>query len=320
MSERTLKRMLAVLAVLVVAWGLVLAGGRGGSSASAQGGGAMGAFLGAVDTEAVQAVRIEGRGPGGALRVERAPGTPTGWTVDGHPADADRVHRFMEALAGASTGAPVSINPANRARMGVDDTSAARLVLEGGGRSDTLLLGKEGPAYATVYARLPGQNEVYLLQSNLGVYPARDEGDWRSKAMAAVDTGRVSAVEVARDGETYRLARSDGSWTVDGRAADSAAVRGVLDELASLRAGGFPDSATAAAGAAGAQRRVTVLGPGGATLLTVRLWSEGTKDGGSLLAVADGPAARQAGTPFTYPSFRADRLAPDKSGTLPVRR
>lgn len=311
MSERTLKRMVWVLGVLVLAWLVVRVVGGGRGFGPGEGGGAMATFLEGLDPGGITTVEFTG-GEEGTVRLQRADtaaGSP--WTVEGHPADSTQAASLLDALEGATTGGPVSLNPANHARMEVADSSARRMILdrEGGG-ADTLLLGKAGPSYGELYARLPGQDEVYLLDADLRPHANRSSADWRSKKIAAVDTATVEAVEVTRDGSTYRVERGDSTWTVDGGPADSQAVHDLLAELVSVQAQSFPaDSASAPGG--DPDRTVTVLGTDGAEELVVRLWEPEEEGGTTLTGRAQGPATRQPDTPFTFASWRADRLVPE---------
>lgn len=353
MSERTLKRIAAVLAVLVLAW-IVVTVTRGGAPEPGEGGGEMAVFLEGLTPEAATAVVFTGGGPSAeTVRLERGAGAaadageaaPGGWMVGGHRADSAQVARFLTALGDAGTDAPVSVNPANHARMGVDDASGRVLVFEGPEGADTLLVGESGPSSGTVYARLPGRDEVHVVRADLSSHAGRSIADWRSRRMAAVDTAAVTSVEVVRDGSSYRLERGDSAWTMDAEPADATSVRNLLGELADLEAQGFPDEEDAAepaeggdeAGSEGAggtaeaageaaagagrapdgepDRTVTAWNADGEELLAVRMWEPGEDSGTTALeAVVTGPAVLQPDTPFTLPSWRADRVAPEREG------
>lgn len=309
MSERTLKRLMTVLGVLVVAWLVVKVVGVGRGFGPGEGGGEMATFLQGVDPGAITTVEFTG-GTDATVRLERS-GAGGAWMVDGHPADSAQAASLVAALDSVGTGAPVSVNPDNHARMEVDSASARLMVLERDGGADTLLLGKAGPSYGTVYARLPGHDEVHLLQADLRAHAHRSAADWRSKRIAAVDTTAVGAVEVARDGSTFRLERADSVWTADGSPADPQAVRDLLSELAGLQAQSFPPADTTGAAERDPDRTVTVFGTDGSQLLVVRLWEPEEGGNTSLTGSAEGPAASQPDARFTFASWRADRLTPE---------
>lgn len=304
MSDRALKRIFLVLGLLVLAYGVVALLGRRGEDGS---GGALASVLENVVPESLEAVVFQEPGPsGGTRRLERT-GT-TAWTVDGNPVDSAYVARLLDALDGAEAGAVVSRNPANHARMGVDEASAVRMILERGGATDTLLLGGRGPTSGTVYARVPGADDVQVLEADLRAAATRSADEWRSKRLAAVDTASVRTVELATPDGGYVLAREEGAWSVDGQPADSTTVASLLGELAAL-------DGTGVAGEGVPEReadRVLTVGGESGTVLTLRLWEPGDEGGGGLTAVAEGPAALQPGAAFTFPSWRTERMTPGR--------
>jgi hypothetical protein len=301
-----LKRIFLVLGVLVLAYGVAALLGRRDEDGS--GGGALASMLEDVAPESLEAVVFQEPGAsGGTRRLERA--GAGAWTVDGSPADSAYVARLLDALDGATAGDVVSMNPANHARMGVDDASAIRMILERSGGADTVLLGGRGPVTGTVYARVPDADAVHVLEADLRAAATRTGDDWRSKRLATVDTAAVRRVGLASPDGSFVLAKDESGWSVDGQPADSAAVASLLGELAALDGTGV----AADPGAPDARAdRVLTVGSGAGTVLTLRLWEPDEEGGGSLTAVVEGPAALQPGTAFTFPRWKAGRLTPGR--------
>ena len=307
MSQKTLNRLLIGLGTVIALWMVTLLVGRPEDAAVGDGG--VAALLEDIDTEGVNAVTFSGgTGDLSSVRLSRS---DAGWTVDGHRADSLQVARLMEALDGASAGAPVASNPTNHARMEVDEASARTLVLERGDRADTLLLGKVGTSYSSIYARLPGSDEVFLIDADLQPHATRELGAWRSRRISAVDTAAVTDIELEVGGGEILVQRADTSWMVQGSVADAQAIRDLLGELRALDATGFPPADSADSATDGPPDRVvTVFDDSEAQLLVVRLWGAGDGSSTNLTGRAEGPGARQPGIAFTVPSWRADRLAP----------
>lgn len=304
MTETTLRRVLAAVAVLAVGYGAVVL--IGGSDEGDGPGGpvveAMARAAGALDS-----VRIEGGGDTVALR--RVDG---GWRVDGHPADTARVGSLERALgAEASSVELASRNPENHAGMGVDSASARRVVLSpAGGEPVRLLVGDEGPGGSGVYVRTPESASVYLVPGDLGRLARQDRQRWRDRTVTAVDTGRARTIRVRRGDTAYALRRGDGAWRLDGGPADSARVDRLLSDLAGLEADGFaPDTATVEP----ADRSVTVLGSGASDTLTRVLMRRTGGDDRSRYH------ARVRGRPgvLELSAARADRLAPPRADLAP---
>lgn len=300
MTETTLRRVLAVVAVLAAGYGaVVLFGG------SDDGDGPGGPVVEAMSRAAggLDSVRIEGGGDTVALRRREG-----GWRVDGHPADTARVRSLREALdAGGSSVELASRNPENHAGMGVDSASARSVVLAPGeGRPVRLLVGDEGPAGSGAYVRAPGSPSVYLVGGDLGRLVREGREEWRDRTVTAVDTARARTVRVRRGDAAYALRRADGAWRLDGGPADSARVARLLSDLAGLEADGFaPDTAAVEP----ADRTVTVLGSAGSDTLAHVLLRSTDGDGTSRFRV------RVRGRPgvLELSGPRADRLAPPRA-------
>jgi|GEM_PF-446991 len=308
MSEKTLRIILVGLGALVALW-LVAILVSGPDTDPVTGGGELTEVLEQLDTGAVDVIRFSG-GSDTASMVQLAR-TDEGWVVDGHPADSLQVARLFEALDQATSDGPVATNPANHPRMEVDDASARTLVLEQGERADTLLLGKVGTSYSSIYARLPGRDEVFLVDADLHPHATREPGAWRSRRIASLDTATVVAVELTAADESLRIERADSSWTMNGSDVDAQAVRDLLTEVRGLDAARFPPADSVDVVTEGAPDRVvTVLGDNSSVLLVVQLWKPVEEAGANIAGRADGPGARQVGATFEVPSWRADRLAP----------
>jgi Domain of unknown function (DUF4340) len=296
MSERTLKQLVGALVVVVVLWGVtaLLSGGSGGAREAA---GGLASFFEEMRPETVTSVNFSG--PAGEIALTR---DGDRWLVNGMRTDSGTVSRFWAAVASFSIGDLAAANPANHDRMGVSKDSAWTFTVEMGSGSRTLLIGGQGPRFATSYVRLPDADEVYVLEGDLRVHVRRQLNEWRDKHMVRVDTSAVSRVEVLRDGDRYALVRGDSIWTVEGGGeADAASVRNLLSELADLQASGFlADGDSLAVLPEGGS--IQAFDSGGAVLAEIRLGSgEGDR------------WARTAGDDVLYklPSWRIDRVAPE---------
>ncbi len=231
MSENTLKRLVGVFAIVVAVW-LVssLFGGGSGSIA------ATGAVTGVFDEVGTStAIRIERFGQ--TIELERA---GEGWIVNGHPADEGAVARLLEILPDLEIGDLSANNPENHDRMGVSADSAITVAFTVGGEPRTILLGRSGRRFGSAYVRMPGADEVYLLEGDLRGQVTRDLDGWRNRTMVSVDSASIVRISFERPDGDYSLVRGDSIWSVEGGAtAQQTAVNGVLSELARLVATGF---------------------------------------------------------------------------------
>ena len=116
-----------------------------------------------------------------------------------------------------------------------------------------------------------------------------------------VDTAAVERIELAAEDGNHSLSRADSRWTLAGGAeADPSTVRGILEELSTLRANGFAEAGNEIF-AAPAELSLTALGGAGDTLAVLTL-GEGEGD--------RWVTARGDTTVFRLPSFRTVRLIP----------
>ncbi len=295
MSEQALKRILLGLAVLVAVYGLtvLLRGGLGDSGSDA---GALAAALSRIDSATVREVVF--RRPGDTVTLARS---GDGWTVNGYDADSSRISSLFGALSEENAGGVIARNPANHARLGVSADSATRAVFRGpDGDSTVLLVGASGSSFPSVYVRIADQDPVHLLEGELRTAARRTADQWRDRRLLRMDTASVARVTMTRDGAEYTLERGEDGWTVDGAAADAAAVRDLLSQLASMDATGFePDGAQLVDPA----RTITVRDAEGQLLAELAI---GETEGSSVLVQrADG------GPVYRVSQHRADRLTPE---------
>ncbi len=292
MTERTLRRSLYALVGAVALYLVVaLAGGQGGGGASASGSAALADALEGIDRDEVSLAEIAG--PADTVRLEREDGA---WTANGFTADSAAVERFLRALDETEVGSVASTNPANHARLGVDADSAWTLSV---GDGPSVLLGKPGTRYRTAFARMPGEDVTSLLAGDLRSATARSLSDWRDKTVLRTDTALVATVRVTRDGVATTYERGDSVWTTDGAEVEAATMRGILQEMAHLRATSFapPDDEMPAL----PDRAVQAFD------------AEGTEI--ASLAIADDDGTFRVATPaspyvFVVAAFRANRIAP----------
>jgi hypothetical protein len=302
MSESTLKKLVGALAVVAALWVLATLLSRGGGSIEAPND--LAATFDGVADSTVTAVRFIG--PDDTIELRRGDG---GWQVNGFQADSGTVARFFESLSGASVGDLIATNPDNHERMGVAGDSVRTLEIDVGGQTRQLLVGGEGPRFSTAYARLPGENSVYLLEGGIRPHMTRRLDDWRNRKMLAIDTSQVTRIAVQRDDDAYTLVRSDTTWTFqDGSPTVPRQVQSLLEELGgSLVASGFaPEGDSIAALPQGGS---TVAYSDSDDVLADVTIGSGT---GDRWAMAAGDSVR-----YKIASFRANLIVPTLGSVTP---
>jgi hypothetical protein len=266
-------------------------------------------FFDGIDAASVTEARIER--PADTIALVVRDGV---WHVNGFRADSGSVARLIETLGGADVAALTATNPANHERMGVSSDSVRVLELTVGGATRTLLFGNEGPRVATIYARLPDQDDVYLIEAGLWGHLTRQLDDWRNRRLLAIDTSLVRRVAVDRDGDRFTLVRGDTAWAFEGGgSARAQQVQGILGELG----GGLvasrlvPDGDTLAARPASGS--TVAYSASGDVLAEVTvgagLGPEGTGDRWAMVA---GDSVR-----YRLPGFRVNAIVPTRASLQP---
>lgn len=236
MSDRLLKRLFGVLALLVLAWVVArFVAGLGGPTAPA------------FDLAAVAGFELD------SVVVATADDTVRlragdGWTVNGHQAAVDAEGSLARALEQAQVGGLVGRNPENHERLGVTRAAGRRLTVYSGGTARlSLIVGRRGRAVGQVYVRREGEDDVYTLQGTLVSLVNRGVDDWRDKEIIQTDRELVQRIEFSYPDESFALARDTAGWRLEpsGVAADEMTVSGLLSILSGLLALSFVDESVA---------------------------------------------------------------------------
>ena len=246
--------LLAVTAAALLVAGLFLTLHRSSEQADL-GGGAVFSDLKAALGQVTEIRLSKGDGSRTTLRKEA-----TGWTVEERqfPADAQRVRELALGLADLRVVERKTADPANSARLGVEDTdspTAASTLVEvlAGDKSWKLIIGKSAEGRA-VYARKPGEAASFLAAPLITADP--DQKRWIDRLMVDLPGARVHEVSArVGKGPAYLLTRAEPgadlalSPVPKGRSAVSGmALGGQAEALASFH---FDDVRAATEGSAG---------------------------------------------------------------------
>ncbi len=308
MSETALRRILAVVVVLGAVYLGIRWFGAGEEGGTPTDDPVTARVLEPARQGSVTAVRI--RRPELDLDVARG---SDGWRVNRYGADTVTVGHFLRSLRETEVRELVSRNPRNHPELGVaSDSSWTLRVAMGTDTTPLLHVGREGPYDRSLFARIAGDDRVYLLHGGLRSALAGELIQWREKVVAAVDTSEAAGVDVRRPDGSYRLRRDGGTWTLDGAPASGPALEELLAGLHESRAYAF-------AGDTGAMgqpvRAVEVLDARGDTLAWVRAAPAST--GSDWLARSsrgDGAVFRVAEEVMDRISPHPDSLRPDAGG------
>jgi hypothetical protein len=297
-------RQLAIAAIVfgaaLLLWGAAALWRRADTDVGA----APGSVLPAIARDAVDTVTIA-RPSDTTVLVRR---DSARWTANGHAADRATISSLLDALADSARRIePVAERAASHAGLGVDSASGSKVRVAGSkGPLAELVLGQRTPDLQGGYVRRAGDSVVYLVRGPLAEALGRGSDEWRDRRMGGVVPDSVAAIELGRGKRSTRLTRDSTRWMLaGGKAADSAAVRGLLDAYRSVEAAGFASRAQAdSARFAPPDRSVRLLRADGSPLFTLLLDS-----------IATGYWAKAGGdsTVYRIESWTVDRLMPADS-------
>jgi hypothetical protein len=264
MNPTQLKRVVVVLAVVIVFWLLaeILGGGPDDSETAF--------VLPALQMSEVNAVTI--RRPSGTNSLVRV-GDST-WTVNGYAAALSQVQGLFEGLSESVEAELVATGSAVHGRMEIDSAQGILVRFENeGGLLASVVFGKQGRAYNTRYVRLEGQDFVYQFSGQLASAVDRSETDWRDKDILSIEPDSVGRVVAERSEGGYILNRRENDWVIgSGGATDSAAVHRMLNQYTLLQASGFAtDAQVDSTDFTQPDRTVMLFGLQGDTLASIAL-------------------------------------------------
>ena len=297
MTERNLKRILVGVGVLVLLYLGISLLTRGSGDADARRDEGISDLLSSLSEEEIG--HIDFVSDSEKVTLTREDGR---WLVNGHPTDPSRIDDFWNDLSELPPSDVVAASPVNHARLGVHDDSATLIIFHGpDGSSTTLLIGKSGPSWPSVYLRIPEEDPVYLVRTDLRTVAHRAAGEWRDKVATRVDTAAIRTLRVVREEERYELVRRDGAWWIGSDSANAETIGALLDELSEVRVTSFAaDTATMPE----ATRSLVALDEKGDSLAVLAM---AKTEGVNVWVSLPGDE-----TIYEVATFRADRLTPRK--------
>lgn len=253
MTPKQLMRIAVTLAVLLALWGFAELLGGGSDTTTAR------FDLPKLTPEDVDTVKIFR--PSDTLILVRQADK---WSVNGHLASNQAVTDLFNGLKDTSQAELVAESATSHGQLGVDSSAGKRVeLIKGAQVLASVVVGNRGPGWRGVYARRPGETQVYLIRADLGTALERQLDDWRDKLVAAVEPDSVREVRVERGRGSYTLRRGDVGWRfATGAPADSGEVRRMLEQYRNFQGGGFPTPAQEdSLDFRRPNRRITLAGP-----------------------------------------------------------
>ena len=223
------------------------------------------------------------------------------WTVNGYSIEEVSLNKLLDAINENEVGSVVAKNAENHGRMGLSADSTWRLeIIESESKKSTILIGNTGPTFPSVFTRVLDQDEVVLISADLRGAVTQSLTEWRDKTIITTDTIALNSILLDYGNATYRLDRSDTTWTMDGEVVDAAAVIGITAELSNMEASGFLDENQSPS--TENKRRIVAMDESGSIMNQLVLTGQG------LTRHVQNPNSEII---FEIPSWQFSRIVPD---------
>ena len=210
MTRKTVQILAAIIVALVL---FLLVLERGGDDIATD----RRVLLPGLKAQANDARRISITRPDGeeSVTIDRE---DAGWVVterNGYHADVNKLGLLISALADAVSVEEKTSNPANYARLGVDDPSeggsGVLVSIDGPNLTHAVILGKAAQREFR-YARVPGEATSYLIDQNPAI--PESAGGWLIAEILDIPSSRIRKVSIAHsDGETIVIEKTDQAQT-----------------------------------------------------------------------------------------------------------
>ncbi len=155
------------------------------------------------------------------------------------PADEAEVSGIVSALATADVVRTVEETPGDLKQFGLAPPRVdITFKTAGAARPQRLLIGEKTATSGDLYARLPGQNKVFLIAGSFEASFNRGTFDLRQKAVLAFERDKVDRLAVQSPTSTVELRRAGGEWKIDKpyeAPADYGSVEGLVGRVQSAQ-------------------------------------------------------------------------------------
>jgi hypothetical protein len=152
------------------------------------------------------------------------------------------VTELLGGLGKFKVGSLVSDNTEKQSIYHVDTTGAKVTVTDRGGKSTTVIIGKNGPAFTDFYFRADGSNDVYLGMGPPSFILNQEVKEWRDRQIFKSTNDSVKEIQASVDGKPYDLTRAGSSWKLNGDSIETNEVNSLLSTLTNLNAEDFVDT------------------------------------------------------------------------------
>ena len=185
------------------------------------------------------------------------------WQIEREDAFVPKLNQLWTASTDIDGAQLVARNPANHARMGVQEGQGINVAFWlGEFKQEEFIVGKWAEDVRLCYLRKPARAEVYAIPCPFGnIFDSNADG-WRNPVIASIPRDAIESIEFEYPGQDFVLRRVERGWAAEtadtSEPANVFAVNAVLGTLEGFIAAGFaPESET---------EGLDFIGPGGISI------------------------------------------------------
>lgn len=172
------------------------------------------------------------------------------WQIDREEAFLPKLNQLWTAASDIDGAQLVARNPANHARMGVQEGQGVNVSFWlGEFKQEEFIVGRWTQEVRLCYLRKPARDEVYAIPCPYGnIFDSSADG-WRNPVVASIPRDAIAAIEFEYPEERFALRRVERGWLAESadisEPANVFAMNAVLGTLEGFIASGFaPESET----------------------------------------------------------------------------
>lgn len=168
----------------------------------------------------------------GSITLQKEQGA---WLVNGKHADTDKIDDLFKSIYPVSSPDLISRSDKRFTEFELTDKLATKISLD---KKKTLLLGKID--YPNIYARLDGQNDIFLLKNPSTV--STDPGDWYDRTITKIDEASIKSLTFKTNDEKFTLIHDKNGWKDGGnnKYLNKDKAASIISTLSSFKADNIP--------------------------------------------------------------------------------
>jgi hypothetical protein len=167
-----------------------------------------------LEADQIEEIQIK-PASGVSSRAEKADGAWQLVEPEKTGADQGQLSNAASTIASLEINRVVDDNPSDLAQYGLNPPKVdVAFRVKGQKDLQHLLIGEKTATGGDLYAKRPDEKRVFLVASYLDSTFNRTPFDLRDKAVLKFDHDKVDGIEIAHEGSTIQLAKSNGDWAM----------------------------------------------------------------------------------------------------------